>query len=254
MSSLSSATASPLDTSIALVTPERITFRYPLAGPFRRSLSYLIDVLVWFSLMALVLLVCVLASFVASTAVITIFLLVWFFMQWGYGAALETLWNGQTIGKKALSIRVLSTDGTPITGGQALLRNFTWTFEGVLPLLYLPAVVSCAATRRYQRLGDLLARTMVVIEQRPTRGSFPKFDNREILALARQLPVRFPAGPELSRALADYVRNRARWSTERREEMAAYLANPIRKLYALPDSANADAILCAAYQKVFHGA
>ena len=33
----------PLDTSVRLVTPERITFQYPLAGPFRRSLAYFLD-------------------------------------------------------------------------------------------------------------------------------------------------------------------------------------------------------------------
>ena len=43
---IESKTSEPLDTSVRLVTPERVEFRYPLAGPFRRSLSYLIDIVV----------------------------------------------------------------------------------------------------------------------------------------------------------------------------------------------------------------
>ena len=43
---IESKTAEPLDTSVRLVTPERVEFRYPLAGPFRRSIAYLIDLVV----------------------------------------------------------------------------------------------------------------------------------------------------------------------------------------------------------------
>jgi hypothetical protein len=176
-----------------------------------------------------------------------------FLMQWGYGAVLETFWNGQTIGKRALGLRVLSINGTPITGGQALLRHFSWALEGALPLLYLPAIASTAASPRFQRLGDHLAGTMVVIERRSAPRPVGRFEDPVLDALVRQLPPRIAAGPQLARALADFVAKRGRYSRARREEMAEPLAAVLRERFGLPPETSGDLLLCATYQRVFHG-
>ena len=55
--------AESLDAKALLITPERVRFTYPLAGPFRRSLAYLVDVLVLACLVAVGALVSFLASF-----------------------------------------------------------------------------------------------------------------------------------------------------------------------------------------------
>ncbi len=253
---MASATATrtdePLDTSIRLVTPERIAFQYPLAGPFRRALAYLLDVLVWLVLLILLVIVTTLFAIV-TPAGLGLILVAYFVLQWGYGGFCEALFNGQTPGKWAVGIRVVSVDGVPITGGQAVLRNLLWAFEWLLPLAFMPAMASMLLTRRFQRLGDLAAGTMVVVERRPRRGGVVRLAESGIEAILPYLPPSLPAGPELARALADYVQHRGRFNRARREEMAVHLARPIRARFGLPNGASSDAVVCAMYHRVFLG-
>ena len=72
-------------------------------------------------------------------------------------------------------------------------------------------------------------------------------------ALLPWLPVRVAAGPELARALSDYVQRRGRFGPARREEMAGHLARPLRDRYGLPADSTSDAVLCALYHRVFLG-
>ena len=46
-----------------------------------------------------------------------------FLVSWFYGGFFEAYWNGQTPGKRIMGLRVLSTNGRPINGYQAVLRN-----------------------------------------------------------------------------------------------------------------------------------
>ena len=252
-SATSSRTDEPLDTSIRLVTPERITFQYPLAGPFRRTLAYLLDAAVYWGIVTLVGIIATFLAVVIQPGFIAFLFVAFFVLQWGYGGFCEAVFNGQTPGKWALGIRVVSVDGVPITGGQAVLRNLLWTFEWALPLAFMPALLSMLMTRRFQRLGDLAAGTMVVVERRPRRGGILRLSEPGINALLPYLPPRLPAGPELARALSDYVQHRGRFNRNRREEMAVHLAGPIRARYHLPAGAPSDAVVCALYHRVFLG-
>lgn len=243
----------PLDTSIRLVTPERITFQYPLAGPFRRAMAYLIDVFVWCLILVVVMILIGLTSIVIKSAGIGLVLVAFFVLQWGYGGFCEAVFNGHTPGKWAMGIRVVSVDGVPITGGQAVLRNLLWTFEWAVPLAFMPALASMLLTRRFQRLGDLAAGTMVVVERRPRRGGVVRLAEPGIEAILPYLPPSVPAGPELARALSDYVQHRGRFNRARREEMAVHLARPIRARFGLPAEAPGDAVVCALYHRVFLG-
>lgn len=242
----------PLDTSIRLVTPERIGFNYPLAGPFRRAAAYLIDLAIWL-LLCLVVGVLIALLQLGESIGTGLFLVVYFLSQWGYGASCEALFNGRTPGKKMMGIRVVSVEGVPIRGGQAVLRNLLWTAEWFVPFGYLPAIASMVLSRRFQRLGDLAAGTMVVVERRASAGGVAAVREPGVERVLRFLPAQIPAGPELARALSDYVKRRRRFGLGLREEIAAHVAAPIRARYALPADATNDAIACALYQRVFLG-
>src|SRR4051794_10140721 len=110
----SSPSSEPLDTMVRLVTPERITFQYPLAGPFRRAVAYLIDLAV-LGLLCLGALVGSLALSLGTITGMGLFLPAFFALYFGYGATCEALFNGQTPGKRAVGIRVVSDQGVPIT-------------------------------------------------------------------------------------------------------------------------------------------
>ena len=243
--------AEPLDTTARLVTPERVLFLYPLAGPFRRSIAYIVDLVAIGCLAALGFAASYLLTFLSSAGLGPT-LAILFFLVWGYGAACEGLFNGQTAGKRLVGIRVMTTQGVPITATQAAIRNLIGTVDG-FPFLFLPALTSMLLTSRFQRLGDLAAGTMVVIEEAKLGSRMPRVDEKTIEAVLPFLPLRVSAGPEMARALSDYVGHRARLGRERREEVARHLAGPLRARHALPDSATSDAVLCAFYHRVFLG-
>jgi hypothetical protein len=82
-----------------------------------------------------------------------------------YFILLEGLWNGQTLGKKAVGLRVRMHDGTPVTFTAALGRNLMRPAD-FFPGLYFAGTLAIFSTPRSQRLGDLLSGTVVVIEKR----------------------------------------------------------------------------------------
>lgn len=73
----------------------------------------------------------------------------------------EARW-GQTPGKMILGIRVVYTDGRPVTGGGAVVRNLTKILGGSTLVPVLVAIVLILVTDDNQRLGDIFGETMVV--------------------------------------------------------------------------------------------
>lgn len=251
----------PLDTTVRLVTPERIVFQYPLAGPFRRYVAYLLDLFLVSFLVAVAALAIVVLSFGARSSGGPI-LVAYFVLFWGYRGVCEALFNGQTVGKRLLGLRVVSEQGVPITGAQAILRNVVGALDGTVPyllrpdltsLLLLTGLTSMLLTRKFQRLGDLAAGTMVVVEAGRGRSGLLRVNEPGVASVLPWLPLRVEAGQELARALSDYVRHRARLPRGRREEIAEHLARPLRARYGLPANVPADLVLCAVYHRVFVG-
>jgi uncharacterized RDD family membrane protein YckC len=249
-----------LDTTVELVTPERIVFRYPLAGPFRRYFAYLIDVLI--VLVAIVTVsVAVMVMSLGSISSRGPILAATFAIMWGYRVLCEVIWSGQTLGKRIVGIRVVSDRGVPITAAQAVLRNVVGWLDGTVPiampelttLFLLAGLTSMLLTRKFQRLGDLAAGTMVVVEERRSRAPLVRVDEPAVRSLLPRLPLRLNVSPELSRALSDYVKHRGRFGRARREEMAEHLARPLRARLGVPGNAPADTVLCAAYHRVYLG-
>jgi uncharacterized RDD family membrane protein YckC len=242
----------PLDTTVRIVTPERIIFQYPLAGPFHRALAYLIDRGLTIAL-ACAGLILAMAVTLGSPAGLGVFLVGYFALDWGYTTSCEAFLNGRTLGKRAVGIRVVTDQGVPITGAQAVVRNVVGAADGLLPFFYLTGLASMLLTAKFQRLGDLAAGTMVIVEERVRRSGVVTVKEPAVEAVLPWLPLRIAAGSELARALSDYVRRRDRFSPGQREEMAAPLARPLRARFALPEGPSSDAVLCAVYHRVFLG-
>jgi uncharacterized RDD family membrane protein YckC len=76
-----------------------------------------------------------------------------------YHSLSEGLW-GKTVGKKICGIVVLKEDFSKCTVGRGFLRNLMWVVDGFF--YYLVAAVAMAGTVKWQRLGDLVAGTVVV--------------------------------------------------------------------------------------------
>ena len=77
----------------------------------------------------------------------------YFVLTWGYGAFCEGVFNGQTVGKRAMGIRVISERGVPISGAQAVLRNLVGTVDGLLPFFYQTALASMFLSSKVSAAG-----------------------------------------------------------------------------------------------------
>jgi uncharacterized RDD family membrane protein YckC len=86
-------------------------------------------------------------------------------LQFFYFFALEAA-TGQTIGKHVFHVHVVGLDGTPVTTRQAAIRNVL-RFADALPFLYASGLLSMMRTGRgrRQRIGDVAAATIVVVDQ-----------------------------------------------------------------------------------------
>jgi uncharacterized RDD family membrane protein YckC len=252
---LSENASEALDCVVRLVTPERIIVVHPLAGPFRRFAAYLIDLGVLALMIALLLLGSFFLAILSggSGAVMGLTLVVFFILSWGYGTFCEGFFNGRTIGKACLGIRVVSDRGIPISGAQAVLRNLVGAIDGPVPFFFQIGLASMTLSPRFQRLGDLAAGTMVVREERTHRRGFARVKEPEVDALLPWLPSRIAVRSELARALSDYIVARGRFGQGMRAELAEPLARVLRVRFGLSRQASADAVLCAIYHRVFIG-
>jgi uncharacterized RDD family membrane protein YckC len=146
-----------LDTIRQIETPEGVSLRLHAAGAPVRLHAWLID----FVLRVVVggVLLTVLAML--GQAGVGIGLLVMFTAYWVYGVACEVWMDGQTVGKRAMDLRVVNADGTPVTLLPSVIRNLMRTVDG-LPGLYGVGLVSCLIDPYGRRIGDIVAGTMVV--------------------------------------------------------------------------------------------
>jgi len=142
-------------------TPEGVTFSLTLAGPVVRCLAWLIDAVLVFALGLGLSFVLALAGWVSPDLAEAVMVLMWFFLQIGYGVIFEWVWRGQTPGKRCVRLRVVDAEGLRLAVYQVVIRNLL-RFVDFLPGLYLLGGVSVLLTRRLQRLGDLAANTVVI--------------------------------------------------------------------------------------------
>jgi uncharacterized RDD family membrane protein YckC len=87
-----------------------------------------------------------------------------FLIYYGYFAAFEAIWNGQTPGKRIIGLRVIHASGRPVSVFEAVLRNVVRLVDQ-LPGIYAVGIVTVFLTERSQRLGDVAAGTVVVHER-----------------------------------------------------------------------------------------
>jgi uncharacterized RDD family membrane protein YckC len=257
------SSTAPIDTRIEIVTPENIGFQYRVAGPFRRLPAYLIDLCI-----RMVIMVALAMSLLAFNEVglrglgIGVLLIGYFLLEWFYGGLFETYCNGQTPGKRLTGLRVVSDEGQPINGWQAVLRNFLRAADSLPAIVisdgfpmpvptYLLGLLAATVTDRCQRLGDLAAGTMVIVEEPQRHYGLARVTEPAAVRLAGELPAGFQASRDLARGLAAYVQRRHTFGKVRRAEVAGHIGRPLIEKFGLPARTDPDLFLCALYYRVF---
>jgi uncharacterized RDD family membrane protein YckC len=149
-------------------TPEAVDISYAIAGIGSRFVAALVDFLIWLVLQIVVILGSVGIMQLPSpgpTIGTVLLLTVSFVLFWGYFILFETMWSGQTPGKRVLHIRVIKTTGYPIGFAEAAIRNLV-RLADFLPSMYAVGVITMFINPNSRRLGDLAAGT-VVVKERP---------------------------------------------------------------------------------------
>ena len=106
----------------------------------------------------------VLAAVVGDYAM-AVYGIVAFVLSTGYWIVQEHHWQGRTLGKRAMSLRVVGERGLQLTLGQVVLRNLL-RFVDLLPGAAGVGAAFCLLHPEHRRLGDLVAGTLVVRERR----------------------------------------------------------------------------------------
>ncbi|HXC68535.1 MAG TPA: RDD family protein [Pyrinomonadaceae bacterium] len=167
---------------LIIETPERVPLHFALASIGNRFLACAIDHTIQVLALLLIFLASlVLARFSAIQNFITsapkwvgaIMLLLLFLVFSSYFAFFEWLWSGQTPGKRWLKLRVIREDGRPITFWEATVRNLV-RFLDMMPTFpfYSIGLISVFSTTRDQRIGDMVAGTVVIREREEEAPAF----------------------------------------------------------------------------------
>jgi len=167
-------------------TPENVELERRLAGIGSRFLAGLVDTVI---LVAIYIVLGVLFAIFGGAALImeapgasvwlvAVVIAAFFIVYWGYFAFFEMIMNGQSPGKQSQKIRVVKDGGGAITFTDVAIRNLLRAVDA--QGVYAVAGICMFFTRKAQRLGDLAAGTVVVLEHAPSylAKSSPK-DNTE---------------------------------------------------------------------------
>jgi len=201
-----------LDTRYRVEIPGGINLEAQVVGPIPRFFAFAIDLVIrGIVIFALSILSIPFGSFGLGGGFFLIFL---FIIEWLYPVLFEVYMRGQTPGKKLLGISVINDDLSPVTLGTSMVRNLLRTVD-FLPLFYLAGLISMLSNRRFQRLGDMAAGTLVISVPESARPAVMK----DIQPLA---PATSLLRSEQS-SIVDFLQRSQQLSEPRQHELASIL-------------------------------
>lgn len=199
-----------LDTTYNIATPEGVELRLPLAGLASRSLAWLVDGLIKAGIfMVLSIVLAFFGDLGFGVLLVGAFVILWF-----YNVLFEVLNHGATPGKRALGLKVMNINGTPVGWSGSTIRNLV-RFVDTLPGCYTFGCVSVLVSKQFQRLGDLAAGTIVVYKPRQLPSSKLMGD--------KAIPVTVPLSLDEQQAIVSFGERSNSLNRARAEELATVL-------------------------------
>lgn len=216
-----------VSTDLVIETPENAVLTYQLAGPCVRLLAYFLDFMIRAVLLVVACVLTMTGGMAGSAGVSTgLFLVAWFAIDWAYFGLSEGYFRGKTIGKHVFGLRVIQEEGYPITFWGAQLRNIVRAADSLS--FYGAGFVTMLVAGRFRRLGDLVART-VVIEERHVSVPREPVILEKIDPLSRtDLGGCVPSGQTLA-VIEEFLSRRHVLTHRRGHAMAYILARPLAK-------------------------
>ena len=238
-----------MNQEIHFETPENVRVTYRIAGPGTRFVAWFVDNIL-LSVLAIVIFLIVLTAVIraggdveskGSEALLILFgiFYVGFALSgWLYFGLSELLLRGQTFGKRQMGIRVVKADGFALDHSAILLRTIFRAIDNLPPLWIVPLW-----TEKGQRLGDLVAGTIVVTDQPAALGTL----REELIARATEQPqFRFDAGvlsrarPQDVLAVEKILQGLGKLSPSDRQLLLGRLVRPLAARLALECPAEGD--------------
>ncbi len=203
-----------LDTTICVETPEAIDIVLRVASVHARARAFGIDLLIrtiW--LFISVIIISIVFSNEIQIALITLNL---FFTFWLYPVIFEIYNKGQTPGKKACGIKVVTDNGTPINWSASLLRNLTRIVDS-LPIFYAVGMCTIILSKKSQRLGDMLSGSLVIYTDKTSKKLEKTLQNIPAIELPHALTL------TEKQAIVSFAERHHTLSSSRQLELASIL-------------------------------
>ena len=175
------STAIATEDILIIETPERVPLHFALASIGNRFLACAIDhALQVLTIILMIIVFTLVANFSrlgdqltnAPKWVYAVLIVILFLIVSGYFAFFEWAWNGQTPGKRWLKLRVIREDGRPVTFWEATVRNLLRSFDMMPAPFYSIGLISVFISSIDQRVGDMVAGTVVVREREAEAPAF----------------------------------------------------------------------------------
>jgi uncharacterized RDD family membrane protein YckC len=199
-----------VDTLTLVETPEGISLRLRAAGVMPRAAAWAID----FALRLVVMWIFSIAFALLGDLGMALYLILLFGLFWVYPVLFEVLNDGQSPGKRALGLRVVNANGTPVGWVPSIVRNLMRSVD-MLPLFYAFGLVAGFVDRHSRRFGDMVADTLVVHVDNPHgHSSAPDVP-------AVQSPLPLPAAEQ--GAIVAFAERTKQLTPERQQELANLL-------------------------------
>lgn len=233
-----------LDDRIVITTPEGVQVQLSVAGIGARFLARLLDSLIQFGLIiALMIVGAAVGDNGFAGAVILVLVMSVLF---GYDLVLEPLMHGQTPGKRSAGIRVVDTEGRPVSFLSSAIRNVVRIVD-FLPFAYGAGLVTMVATQHAQRLGDLAAGTLVVRERSTSdvemRARTSHATPTVPLTDVAHWDVGFVTTDDIA-VIRHFLDRRVSLHSEARQRLAIALATPLAaKVSGIPSDAHPEYVL-----------
>jgi len=208
--------------TIEINTAQNVTIQYELASFGNRAAAFFIDLIVLFGLISC------LNIFFLQLGLSTVFMyLILLPVMLFYTLCSEILLDGQTIGKKAMGIKVVKLNGDPATAFDYLIR-WAFRFLDIWVSAGSIAAMLISSSTYNQRLGCLLSGT-TVIKKSSTR-TFTLKDILSIQSIQNHIPS-FPTVVQLSEQDMLFVKKvlerNKRYKNESHRELLEKLADKI---------------------------
>ncbi|TDU63121.1 putative RDD family membrane protein YckC [Prosthecobacter fusiformis] len=207
----------PADTLQPVELADGVEIHLRVAGPGPRSVAWLVDLIIFIlTLIAIIIVLGVLTSSLGDKTVQGILLLCMFVLGWFYNVFFEMGKRAATPGQRMMKLKVASVSGAPVRLPQSIIRNLLRVID-FMPGFYLFGLTCCLFTQRFQRLGDLVADTVVVYAE-------PVLVKKATHAVnALPLPPPVPLSRVEQAALLQFLERAPQWSDARKTELTDLL-------------------------------